>query len=411
MLSEYVGWESPSPVVTRASTAIAWASIRRVDMVPRRGCDPAVSEIIQNTTPTGANVALFLDGDSFQRQRCVLPHFLVGLIDQAIPLRVVTTDPRANSLALGPVQVVVRQTASWPFAGRRLATIIENLAATPPTVLHALSHESYAVTRALAEEFDAELVWTVGGLADLEAIDQADIARVDAFVTHSQGMVERLRERREVEPTRVHVISPGVLAASTPSAFVDAARTPTIVCTASFERTSFVAAVIQAVDILRRRTRSAVLFLLGEGSDESVLRRMVRDLRLAPRVTFAHPSGDLTPAFMHADIFVRARRVQSFEDDLLQAMAAGLAVVCGPSEIDDCVRDGETAVLCDPGAPESIADGFERLMSDIDDARAIAERAQDHVRTRHTLSGMAESAGRLYRDLTLRSTTFTVEGS
>ena len=359
----------------------------------------------------GGNITLFVDGDSFQRQRCVLPHLIVGLIDQAVPMRVVTTDPRAASLALGPVQVLVRERATWPFAGRRLASLMESLAPTPPTVLHAFSNESYAVTRDLAEEFDAELVWSVGGFADLEAIGRFDMARVDAVVTHSPTMVERMCESLGLEPAKIHVISPGVLATATASAFVDTARTPTIVCTAAFDRTGCVEPVIQAVDILRRRSRPVALFLLGDGPSESSLRRMVRELRLAPHVTFAHPSGDLTPALMHADVFVRAKRVTAFEDDILQAMAAGLVVVCGASEIDDGLRDGETAALCNPAAPESIADAVEHLLADVDAARAIARGALDHVRTHHTLSGMAEQAANLYRDLTLRRTTFSVEGT
>ncbi len=381
------------------------------DIAPGRGCDPAVSDPIQKTTPMGGNITLFVEGDSFQRQRCVLPHLIVGLIDQAVPLRVVTTDPRAGSLALGPVPVLVWERAGWPFAGRRLASLMESLAATPPTVLHALSNDSYAVTLELAEEFDAELIWSVCGFADIEAGGRFDMARVDAVVTHSPAMVERLCDRLGLEPANVHVISPGVLASPSPSAFVDAARTPTIVCTTAFDRSRGVEPIIHAVDILRRRSRPVALFLLGEGSDESSLRRRVRDLRLASCVTFARPSGDLTPAFLHADVFVRAKRITAFEDDILQAMAAGLVVVCGPSEIDDGLCDGQTAVLCDPNVPESIADAVERVLGDVDAARAIASGALDYVRTHHTLSGMAEQAANLYRGLTLRRATFSVEGA
>lgn len=373
-------------------------------------CDSAVSDAPEHAAPIEGNVTLFSEGDSFRRQPCVLPHLVVGLIQQALPLRIVTTDPRAVSLAMGPVAVHLRKRSPWLFADRAFASLVDALSATPPTVIHALSHESYSLTRDLAEEFDAELLWSVGGWADLDAVRQQGLARVDALVSHGRAMLEPLQRQLGVHSEKLHVISPGVLAAPSPGAFSDARRIPALVSLAPLDEGGGVESLIQAVDLLRRRSRPVALFLLGEGRGESRLRRKVRDLRLASSVTFAHPTGDVGPALSHADVFVRAKQVTVFEDDLLQAMAAGLAVVCGPSDVDDGIRDGETAILCDPTAPESIAEAVEGLLADLANARRVAQQALEYVREHHTLSGMADQAGRVYRVHALRRATFSVEG-
>ncbi len=152
-----------------------------------------------------------------------------------------------------------------------------------------------------------------------------------------------------------------------------------------------------------------MLFLLGRGRMEPAFRRRIRDRALAPYVTLAHPSGDVSHAMHSADIFVRPKSHTAFSANSLLAMAAGMAVVSFPDRICDHLRDGETAVICHEPTPEALAGAIERLLNDRAGARRMATAGAEYVRTHHAVSEMAQRTSDAYRQLALARATFSIK--
>jgi glycosyltransferase involved in cell wall biosynthesis len=356
------------------------------------------------------SAVICVETDALDRLGSVLRHLSVGLVDQAIPLRIVGSDGRIRPLCLGPVQAVVHPTLRWPTAGRRIEHLLDVLSPQPATVVHAISHTSYRVAAAIAEEFDADLVLQVASLADCEHVAAGAWRTPVHCHAYSQPLAAQLESLGAVSQERIEVIRPGVPAGTRPACFSQPQRVPTLLCTSRLFRSSGVERLIGAVDLLAGRGHELQLFLVADGPFEAVLRRQVRARRLSACVTFARGMEDPMPALAGADLFIRPAPESEFRADLLQAMAAGVAVVTMPNAACDHFRPGETAMVCAQTTPESLADVIEALLHDRAEAARIASGGMEHVRLHHGVSAMAERTAAAYRKLALARTTFAMRG-
>lgn len=354
------------------------------------------------------SVALCVDGEAFERFGRILRHLAVGLVDQAVRTRLVGSDPRIEGLALGPIQTVLHQPIRWPLSGRRTDRVIDALAYQPPTVVHALSYRSYWVALTIAEHFDADLVAQVTSLADCAALREFDVSQIGRFVAFSDPLSALLENEIKIPRDRIEVIRPGVQAFDHPACFTRPDRAPSILCTASLEKGSGVAPLIEAAARLGKSGRRAMFFLLGQGSQESALRRQARQREVSATVIFAQPGGDALSVMTSADVFVRPADRGAFYADGLQAMGAGLAVVSVPDSTGDHFRDRETALICEDSSAKALAEGIEEILQDRSLGQRLAASALDYVRANHSMSAMAERTAALYRQLALARSTFTI---
>ena len=354
------------------------------------------------------SVVLCVDGEVFERFGRILRHLAVGLVDQAVRTRLVGSDPRIEDLALGPIQTVLHQPIRWPLSARRTDRAIDALAHQPPTVVHAMCHRSYPFAQAIAEHFDADFVAQVTSLADCAALREFDVSQIGRFVSFSDPLSSLLENELRVPKDHIEVIRPGVQAFDHPACFIRPDRIPTILCTASLEKGTGVDHLIEAAERLCRKGRRAMFFLVGQGSQESALRRQARQRKVSTTVIFAQPGDDTLSVMTSADIFVRPADRGAFYADGLLAMGAGLAVVTVPDSTGDYFRAGETALVSEDSSAESLAEGIEELLLDRLLGQRLASSALDYVRANHAMSTMAERTAALYRQLALARSTFTI---
>ena len=368
-----------------------------------------MSDTAQNPGPAPLITALCIGREAFDRFGRILRHLVVGLVDQAVNVQLIGSDARIETLGMGPVKTVTHKPIVWPVGYRRIVQVAEMVSAQPPTTVHALSAESYRLAAALADAFDADLVFQVTAQADCEGVAQVGSDRVGKFLAFSDPLRTALETQLGIASDRIALVRPGLLASKSVACYSGNDEVPTLVCTSPFTRSSGVERLIEALRLLRDRGCEPFVFLLGEGPKESALRRAVKDADLSPRVTFAHPAGDYVHAMRGADIFVRPSEDRAFVADGLLAMGAGLAVVTLPSVASDCFRDGETAIVCAKASAECLAEAIERLYRDRNFARGLATAAAAYVREHHAMSGMAERTAQAYRELALSRATFRIE--
>ena len=146
---------------------------------------------------TGANdksdtraihATLCIDSEALDRFGSVIRHLVVGLVDQAVHVRLVSSDARIEGLSLGPVQTHVHQRLTWPFAKKRSEELLDALSAQAPTIVHALSRASYEFAGLLAETFDADLVLQLTSRADCESIAAWTGQKVRRYLSFSQPL-------------------------------------------------------------------------------------------------------------------------------------------------------------------------------------------------------------------------------
>lgn len=117
------------------------------------------------------------------------------------------------------------------------------------------------------------------------------------------------------------------------------------------------------------------LTILGEGPARQSTEALIAELALADRVTLAGHVSDPVPYLAQSDLFVLSSRYEGFGHVLVEAMAAGLAVIStdcpyGPADI---IADGETGVLVANDDPAALAAAIARLKADAPLRQKLAE--------------------------------------
>jgi len=146
----------------------------------------------------------------------------------------------------------------------------------------------------------------------------------------------------------------------------------------------------------RLRAFDWTLALCGEGPDRGALEARARSLGIDPRIRFCGwiPRHRIATYFAAADIFVHPALVEAAGNVILEAQAAGCAVVAtdcgGPAEY---VIEGETGKTVPPEDPAALADALRALLEDDADRARMASCARRSVETNH-------SYPRMIRDLT-----------
>ena len=138
--------------------------------------------------------------------------------------------------------------------------------------------------------------------------------------------------------------------------------------------------------------------LAGDGPDGERVRALIGELGIADRVlTLPVASGpDVIPAF---DLFLMTSRYEGFPYVLLEALAAGCAIVTTRvGGVVDCVVDGVNGAVVDSLDPEPIARSVLAILNEPD----LLQRMRAEARARAALFSidrMLDRTAELYRSL------------
>ncbi len=184
-----------------------------------------------------------------------------------------------------------------------------------------------------------------------------------------------------VRPDRVHVVpnpfSPW--AGSLGERRVDLPPEPRVVTVARLEPIKGVDVALEAAGRL-----GDVPFawdIVGSGPDEATLRRRAGELALDGRVRFLGFVDDLAPVLERSDVFLLASRVEGVPIAMLEAMAAGLAIVATRSGtgVVEALKD-DAGVLVPPDDPGALAEALRAVLSDAPRLRALGAAARARAR-------------------------------
>jgi glycosyltransferase involved in cell wall biosynthesis len=151
------------------------------------------------------------------------------------------------------------------------------------------------------------------------------------------------------------------------SAFTYRKRTeirPRMIVARQLEKIYDVESVLRAFAAVQHRYRDASLVIAGMGREEARLRAIAEDLKLENVAFLGYVAHrDLPRLYDENDIFVNGSRVDNFPGALLEASAAGLVVVStAAGGIPFMYRDGENALLVQPGNWQALARALEQVL-------------------------------------------------
>ena len=239
----------------------------------------------------------------------------------------------------------------------------------------------------------ARLAWLEHGYLPLEA----GLTRLGHAVAPSQAMVDFMLGHG-FPASRLHVIPLGIEPAEKADGREDGALVAGVA--SNLEYWKGVDVLIEAAVAMRAPVR---LEVFGGGSLAGELERQANDAGVKARFHGFVP--DARARLRELDVLVQPSRADNFPLAVLEAMAAGIAVVATRvGGVPELVVDGETGLIVEPEDPAALADALDSLAADPARRRELGRRGRARALDEFTPERMAHRTVALYRDLCASST-------
>jgi glycosyltransferase involved in cell wall biosynthesis len=215
------------------------------------------------------------------------------------------------------------------------------------------------------------------------------LAHANALLIGGQSFLKEVCDRLGSDPTRFTIV-PGAVdtARFTPGARFRAEREDEEPVRLLYHgRVDRRKGVLDFLDALERLWEAGVPFdatISGIGPDVEAARAKADAIGFtSAQVRFTgYADYDTVPdLYREADVFVSPTYAEGFSNTILEAMAAGLAVVSTHSVgVSDCLRDEENGLLVNPGDVRALTAALRRVVEDDDLRQRLAEAGLEECR-------------------------------
>lgn len=161
--------------------------------------------------------------------------------------------------------------------------------------------------------------------------------------------------------------------------------------------------LVDALRILRDRGTLPRFAIVGNGELQGWLERRLGEEEIADRVRLLPFEPPVEPRLAAFDVYVLPSYWEALPIGVLEAMAAGRAVISTTvNGIPEAVDHGTTGLLVSPEDTEGLAAAIERLADDAHLRERMGTAGRRRVEERFTLEAMTDSVETIYRDVIAR---------
>jgi glycosyltransferase involved in cell wall biosynthesis len=169
-------------------------------------------------------------------------------------------------------------------------------------------------------------------------------------------------------------------------------------CISRFDPVKRMELLVDALRRLRTRFPRLVLVLVGDGGEQQRIRQVVRAAGLSEQVIFTGFLENPQRIYAMLDLYVAGSRKEGLPLSVLEAMAAGLAVVA--TDVPghrDVVVPGETGLLVVPDDAAALAEAVAALLMDPARRKSLGQAGRERVRQEFSIRAMVDGTAAAYR--------------
>jgi glycosyltransferase involved in cell wall biosynthesis len=159
----------------------------------------------------------------------------------------------------------------------------------------------------------------------------------------------------------------------------------------------------KAIDVLLAAAAlvpGAVFAIAGDGPDRAALEARAGALGVLPRVRFLGARADVPALLSVCDLVVLPSLVEGMPLAVLEAMAAGRAVVATRiGGTDEVVVDGGTGILVPPADAPALAAAIRDLLADRERMQRLGAAGRERVRSEFSVERMVAGVAATYGEL------------
>ena len=154
--------------------------------------------------------------------------------------------------------------------------------------------------------------------------------------------------------------------------------------------------LIEALAVLNTKAENFHLLIVGSGEEQVSLEQAVRHYNLGDNVSFAGRRSDISNVLSAIDIFALPSLNEGLPMALLEAMAAGKAVIATNVGDVHTVVNEHTGILIEPANANQIANSLTELANDTALIQQYGDTAKHYVEEHFSSYAMAKSYATIY---------------
>lgn len=225
----------------------------------------------------------------------------------------------------------------------------------------------------------------------------------DAIVGCSEGVKQVLLDRGYT-PKKCYAISNGIQLDPFQTAQPEwDKRKRQILMVSRIAKQKDHATLIKAIAKLKKRGIDVPLKIIGKGKNKNLLplKRLVSEYGLSDNIEFMGYRSDVPELLMQSQVFVQCTHYEGMPLTLIEAMAAGCAVIGSEVPgVQEVITPENTGLLHTHENDEELADAIERLLNEPEFAKEISRNARHVAFEQFSTDIMHDNYHQLFRDLT-----------
>jgi glycosyltransferase involved in cell wall biosynthesis len=282
------------------------------------------------------------------------------------------------------------------LAGRRL---IEQLDDEPVRLILTASGRLARYAGWLARELDVPLGAMVMGEDETAAVISLR-DKLRCVFAGSEPLAKRLRSRFRDKSDLIHQVNLGVHVREKTAAFTGE-RIRAVVGVGPLTPGNNFDQLLAACAHLKERGYQAIYFIVGSGPAEHKLRELADARELGESFTIVPDLHRLERICDGIDVLVQPFVCRRLDLRLLEAMAAGVAVVARNGGAIDLLRDGENGIELKQGDEAELTLVLQRLLDDPQMGRRLGDNAREFVREHHLAGSTVQKLTTVVREVAM----------
>lgn len=155
--------------------------------------------------------------------------------------------------------------------------------------------------------------------------------------------------------------------------------------------------LIEAMKMVIENIPDAQLLIVGDGKMKEELLRLTASLRIEKNVFFVPSVLDTREVLLAMDVFVMPSLKEGLGLALMEAMAAGIAVIGSDiGGIRSLIKDGVNGLLVEPADVSGLSGAILELLRDLARARLLGSQAQGFIKENFSQEKMVHKTEEVY---------------
>jgi glycosyltransferase involved in cell wall biosynthesis len=352
----------------------------------------------ESSLETTVRPVFLVDRSVFLSYSAYIRRVLVGLAGTAHASALVCpacTDPQAILCPF--VERIEHPALRLPiFWSQNQKILIDRLLCFKPTILHTFFPGQVHLARRLSKQLQIPYVVTCHKNSLRRACFQKSLRQAARLIAPSKPIAGHLAEKFPSLQTRIKQIHIGSFVEDRCSCFSYGGNIASLIAVHPLNSLKLFVPFLNAVRHLVLDGFEVMVGIMGTGKAEKAIRAHIRKLGLTSIVTVVPPLRPMRSVLSGADIYAHLSDSGTFDAQLLEAMAVGLAVVGSPETTSGLLHDDQTAAFWDSQDELNIYGCLKNVIGQRDKSRRLAQNAQAHLRQHNSVSRMVDKLMNTY---------------